>query len=125
MVITVVLPKPPSTNHIYGYTSRGGFARSYITKKGQEWFAEATYLIRSQTSKYPSFKETDKLEVYIKLYTAYGNDVDNINKPILDALAKHANLIPNDVQVHKLTTEKFHCKKDEQKVEVAISIYDC
>ena len=114
----LVLPKPPSINHIYGYTSRGGFARSYITKEGKEWFEKAGKELKKQWNKRVPIKT--EVEVYIELYTAYyRQDVDNILKPILDLLEKET-IIENDSQVTMLNVQKYKCKKTEQKVEVLV-----
>ncbi len=117
----VTLPKPPSINHIYGYTSRGGFARSYITKEGKLWFEKvAPILTKHFRRKNPIDTE---VEVWIVLYTAYyRQDVDNIAKPILDSLQKNG-ILTNDSLVYKIDIEKFKCKKDEERVEVEIQGY--
>lgn len=116
----VTLPKPPSINHIYGYTSRGGFARSYITKKGKEWFdTVAPILTKAYKRKSPIDTE---VEVWIVLHTAYRQDVDNIAKPILDSLQKNG-ILENDALVYKLDIEKFKCKRGEEKVDIEIQGY--
>ena len=113
----ITLNKPPSINHIYGYTSRGGFARSYITKEGKNWFEEAGEDLHKQWKRKTSIK--NEVEVFIELYTAYRQDVDNILKPILDLLQKE-NVIENDSQVTTLNVQKYKCKRTEQKVTVVI-----
>lgn len=115
-----ILPKPPSINQIYKYTSRGGFARSYISKEGTAWFQESS-LIVDKGREGPTIN--DLIEVKIKLFTARHQDVDNINKPILDLLQKHTLIIKDDAQVFKLTTEKFKCKVKNEHVEVEIFPY--
>lgn len=116
-----VLPKPPSINHIYGFTSRGGFARSYITKDGKKWFDEVTEIYKKQYKrKNPIGTE---IEVWIELYTNYyRQDVDNIAKPILDSLQKNG-VIENDSLIYKIDIEKFKCGKEEQRVEVELQGY--
>lgn len=116
------LPKPPSINNIYAYTSRGGIARSYITRRGVAWFDEAGYLVNTQRTTSVPIK--DKVYIIINLFTARAQDVDNINKPILDLLAKHMQVILNDQQVYKLTTEKHPCKQTEEHVEIEILSYN-
>ena len=116
------LPKPPSVNHIYGYTSKGGYARSYITKEGRAWFQEAGILLKKQIRKRKPIES--HVEVFIELHTAYfRQDVDNILKPILDLLEKN-RIIKNDNLVIKLDVEKFKCKKVDQKVVVEIWDYE-
>lgn len=116
-----ILPKPPSINHIYGYTSRGGFARSYITKKGKEWFARAASLVKKHTL--PTDPIAYPIDVRIKLFTARHQDVDNINKPLLDLLQKHTNVIKDDAWVYRLITEKIKCKVKDEKVELEVFLY--
>lgn len=114
-------PKPPSINHIYGYTCKGGFARSYITKEGKDWFEEAGYLLKSQVkTKNPI--ETP-CEIWIVLYTArMSQDVDNILKPILDLLQKQG-IIKNDNLIYKLDIEKYKVKVGEERIDVELLGY--
>lgn len=116
----LTLPKPPSINHIYGFTSRGGFARSYITKIGKTWFEEAGYRLKEQLPQTEPI--TTNLTISIELHTARRQDVDNILKPILDLLQKQG-LIENDSQVYKLTVEKFRCKIPDEKVILELTPY--
>lgn len=122
-MITLKLPKPPSINHLYGYTSKGGFARSYVTKQGKDWFENAMELVKSQTRNRKPI--TTELEVEINLYTARHQDVDNVSKPILDLLQKkYSHLIENDAQVYRLTIEKFKSKVVDERVEVFLTPYE-
>jgi Holliday junction resolvase RusA-like endonuclease len=117
----ITLPKPPSINHIYGYTSRGGFARSYITREGKVWFEIAGELLKKKYKKKTPIKT--EVEIWIVLYTNYyRQDVDNIAKPILDALQKNG-VLENDALVYKIDIEKYKCKKEEQRVEIEIQGY--
>jgi len=115
------LPKPPSINHIYGFTSRGGFARSYITKEGKAWFETVAEIYKKEYKRKAPLEV--EVEVWVTLYTNYyRQDVDNIAKPILDSLQKNGILL-NDSLVYKLDIEKFKCKKEEQHVEIEIMGY--
>lgn len=136
----IQIPKPPSVNHIYGLSSRGGFARSYITKEGVLWFETAAKICGKNFKRKPI---ADDVEVYIELYHARKQDVDNINKPILDLLSKWClkcqtkvdrrkgcrcgkNLVVmiDDDQVYRLTTEKHKIEKgEEERVTVDIMGY--
>lgn len=113
-----ILPKPPSINHIYGFTSRGGFARSYITQEGKAWFEEAGYRIKKIKQNTPSFATS--IEISIKLFTSRRQDIDNITKPILDILQKQGVYL-NDVLVTHLDIEKIKCKKEEERVEIDVN----
>lgn len=136
----VTLPKPPSINHIYAYTSRGKFARSYITKRGKDWFLSASQSIKEQVG--IPIPNSAIVEVSIKLYTCRMQDLDNITKPILDLLAvvcaecqekvgrrksckcgaKHT-VLEDDSQVYKIVSEKFKVKTvSEEKVVVGVRL---
>lgn len=134
------LPKPPSINHIYGYTARSGFARSYITKEGIDWFTNGALLLKK---KFKRKVITDPVEIDIELYHHRKQDVDNILKPILDLLSKwclqcqekihsrkgcqcgkNVRILEDDDQVYRLTIEKYTIKKDEeQHINVEIMGY--
>ena len=97
----ITLPKPPSVNHLYGITCRSGYARKYVTSKGNAWFEEAGLLLRSQYKK----KHTKEIDLYVKFYTIRG-DIDNIGKALLDLLQK-TGTIEDDKQVMFLQIEKI------------------
>jgi Holliday junction resolvase RusA-like endonuclease len=140
MIMVVDLPKPPSINHIYGLTSSGKFARSYMTKQGVEWFKEASKKLHNYSRRKPI---TDDVEVWITLYTARDQDVDNILKPILDLLGGWCfkcdskftsrkdckckarwSILANDRQVYKLDVEKEKVDtKEEERVSVEVLGY--
>lgn len=115
----VTLPKPPTTNHIYGFTSKGGFARSYVTKEGKLFFEEAEKIIKKVWKKKPI---EAPCEVWIQVYTSRMRDVDGSAKPILDALQKNG-VVKNDSQFYKMDIERFSCKVGEDRVEVEIMGY--
>lgn len=138
--MSLVFPKPPSLNHIYGYTSHGGFARSYITKKGKDWFKEALQIISESDYQYLKEPISDQLEIHIDLYTRRNQDIDNILKPTLDSLGsycflcgtkctsrtdcdcgKNMKVIVDDKNVFKLIANKHKIKSPEpERVEVSI-----
>jgi Holliday junction resolvase RusA-like endonuclease len=115
--MTFTLRKPPSINHIYGFTSKGGFARSYITKVGKAWFAVAEKKIHDEN---PDPMITAPVSLKIALYTARVQDIDNILKPILDVLQK-AQVIKNDNQIYSLHVEKIRSKISDERVEVTLT----
>ena len=137
----IVIKKPPSLNQIYRFSSKGGFARSYITQKGQDWFVSSAQTVAKEHSFGKKFPLQGKISLTIVLYTARFQDVDNILKPILDLLSstclicyeKHSakkycachqnkSLIANDEQVYKLCVEKHKVAHlPEERVEIEIS----
>lgn len=111
---TITLPLPPSVNSLYG---RNGW-RTYITAKGQAWFDEAGYMLKSQW-KHKTI--TDDLSVYIKLYHAKRYDWDNCLKATNDLLTK-MSVIEDDSQIQFGQVEKIKVKTmKEQKLEIEIS----
>lgn len=114
-----ILPKPKSTNHIYGFTSRGGFARSYITKEGKEWFNTAALLIASQREDKKTIKS--KVRVDIEFYTCRRQDIDGILKPLLDSLEKNG-IIENDVLICDLHIKKHKTICSDERVEIIIQV---
>lgn len=139
MVIT--LPKPPSVNQIYGLTSRGSFARSYMTKAGVDWFESAGNLLKKQLHNRKSI-DAD-VELWINLYTSRAHqDIDNILKPTLDLLAgwcrkcqtkftsrkdcickEKFSALVNDKQVYKLDIEKHVVAKTYERITIEILGY--
>lgn len=117
-MLRAILPKPPSVNHLYGFTSRGGFARSYITKQGKQWFSDAGYLLKSQVK----IAEPIQTEVAVTfwLYTCRFQDASNLEKALFDLL-EEVQIIKNDVQIieHHSYTKKVAHRKDE-KVVIAL-----
>lgn len=117
--IKLVLRKPPSINHIYAYTSRGGYAHSYITSEGKTWFEEGIYKAKVQSSGV-RFDRT-KLRLEIHLFTSREiQDIDNINKPLLDLLQK-SEIIDNDKYIYELHSYKEICTKESERVELILS----
>lgn len=127
----IQIPKPPSVNHIYGFTARGGFARSYITKEGVLWFETTAALCGKSFKRKPI---ADPVEVWIELYHTRKQDVDNVLKPILDLLSKwcvkcqgkvdrrkgcycgkNLTVLVDDDQVYRLNIEKYQIKKGEEE----------
>jgi len=111
----ITLPKPPSTNHIYKFTSQGGFARSYISKEGNLWFSNAGLILKSH---YKTCYD-GPVSFYIKLY-CIRNDIDGIIKPTLDLFQK-TGIIKNDRQVMFLQIEKIIIHKAyDEKLEIEL-----
>jgi Holliday junction resolvase RusA-like endonuclease len=134
----ISLPKPPSVNHIYGLSSTSGHARSYITAEGVAWFQQACSILDKQFDKETI---TTPIAVLVKLYHYRKQDIDNINKPLLDSLHKwclkcqtrivrkigckcnqNHKVIEDDDQVYDLHTIKFRVGKGEREyVEITIT----
>lgn len=114
----IILKKPPSVNHLYAATSRGGFLHYYITREGKKWFLEAGEQLKKQWHKKKTIE--GEIELFIELYTAYlRQDCDNIVKAIQDLLQKNAIII-NDSQVFVLNVQKYKCSKKDERIELVI-----
>lgn len=109
--VQFILKKPPAINAIYKYTSRGGFARSYISKKGLDWFEESTWVLKQKFGS--SLAITQPFRVDIELYSIQ-NDIDGVIKPLLDLLQK-SGVVENDRLVVELRVKKFdvHHRNEE------------
>jgi len=138
----IKLAKPPSINHIYGLSSKGGFARSYITKAGKDWFDKGIDDLVTQHPFGQNFPIQEKIYLIVHLYTARMQDIDNILKPTLDLIAnmcldckskytsrrtcvcgKNRSLLEDDVQIFKLLVEKHKVKhREEEKIEIDIRL---
>jgi Holliday junction resolvase RusA-like endonuclease len=115
-----IFTKPPTTNHIYGITARGGFAKMYISKEGKDWFLETEQAIKKQrTRKTPIDSEC---EIWITVYTSTRRDADGSVKPILDSLQKFG-VIENDYLFFGVHALREKCKKGEDRVEIEILGY--
>ncbi len=118
-MLKATLPKPPSLNHIYATRVFKGHSMTYITKAGQDWFQEAGWLLKSQMK----IREplAVPLRVSIHLYTARRQDIDNIVKPIFDALTK-SGVIEDDHHIVTLSVEKFRVPHiPEERVVVMVA----
>jgi len=109
--ITATLPYPPSMNH---YWRRVG-AKTLISREGRAYrkHVEALLLSRDQVE--------GRLSVSIKLYPPdkRRRDLDNIQKPLLDAL-EHARLIRDDGDIDRLLTERCDVDRANPRVELTI-----
>lgn len=116
----LTLPKPPTTNSYYALTSRGPFARMYISKEGKAWGVEATEAIRKQYKKKSPIDQ--ECEVWINVYTSITRDADATTKPVLDIL-QTCGVILNDKLFYAVHAVREKCKKGEDRVEVEILGY--
>ena len=99
-MIVLELPYPPSMNT---YWRRVG-ARTLISRKGRAYRKSVCSLLAA-----PGVRPLDgPLEMLIDAYPPdrRRRDVDNLQKPLLDAL-EHAGVYHNDCQVKRLVTEMF------------------
>lgn len=97
----VRLPFPPTINHYYGRDRRNGHA--YLTKRAHVFRKQVALVVASE----PKFG-TAKLAILVEAYPPRDvGDIDNLLKPLLDAL-EHAGVFTNDKQVDDLRITRKH-----------------
>jgi crossover junction endodeoxyribonuclease RusA len=111
--IKLTLPYPPTVNHYWGQVG----SKKFLGKKGKE-FREAVFLCAYNARKV-ALNERLHMEVYLYPPDNRKRDVDNILKPLLDAL-EHANVYENDSQIDKLCVTRMDVTKGGS-CEVVIS----
>ena len=116
MVEITLTGNPLSTQHIYKYFCRGRFGGFYMSKKGKDAKARYKEEIKEQYKGEPMEQD---VEMYVKLFfgTKRKVDVDNFSKLVNDALSELVYV--DDVQIKKLTTEKFY-DKENPHIEIVI-----
>lgn len=90
----IELPYPPSVNHYWILCNN----RKVLGKKGRI-FREA--IVAKYATVEPVFTTEVEVEIVVTLPDRRKRDIDNILKPILDAL-EHANVLENDRLVASL-----------------------
>jgi len=93
--IKLTLPYPPTVNHYWGQLG----SKKFLGKKGKE-FREAVFLC-AYIARKCTLNARLHMEVYLYPPDNRKRDVDNVLKPLLDAL-EHASIYENDSQIDKL-----------------------
>lgn len=117
--LQVSLPKPPSVNHLWGYTCQKGFARSYVTQEGRLWYQEAGIKLHEQIGHPEPILELCEIFVLLKTARPGQQDIDNIMKPLLDLFQKEG-IVKNDSQFYEMRGRKMKVKKEAEGVVVEI-----
>ena len=119
MIKITLTGNPKSTQHIYKITCRGKFASLYMSKEGKDIKKRYKEEILGQYNGEPL---KDMVEMDVKLYfgTRRKKDVDNFSKIINDALS--GIVYEDDVQIKRLTVEKFYLKENPH-IEIIIKKY--
>ena len=104
MITSLHLPYPPSVNHYWGQSGK----QRFIGKKGKEFrqaVAEACLDLELATL-------DGRLSVHVAIWPPDNRkrDVDNILKPLLDAM-EHAGVYENDSQIDELHIIRHHTLK--------------
>ena len=107
-MIQIILPYPPSTNALW----RMGRRRMYKSKRYSDWMVSCfDPLIDFETICHPV-----SIEMSVGRPDRRKRDLDNITKPILDALETH-KVLENDSLVERLL---LYWSKEHQNVRVKI-----
>lgn len=98
--VTLELPLPPSTNHLYA-TVRG---QRVLSREGRQYKAEVGWLIRQAISRQQvvAFAPETRLGVALHACISRQRDLDNLAKIVLDSLTD-GHLWSNDRWVDWLT----------------------
>ena len=98
--IHLVLPYPPSGNHLWKHTANG---KHYINQKAKDYYYDVAHLIRTQGK---MIQIDQPMVVYCRLHAPdkRRRDLDNAWKVVSDALTK-GNLWQDDNLIRKLTLE--------------------
>lgn len=101
---TLTLPYPPSLNHYW----RAVNGRMLISKAGREYRQAVGYIVLGTRIR----KMDGRLQVSIYVYPPdrRRRDLDNIQKPLLDAL-EHAGVYDDDSQIDVLHTQRGSVQK--------------
>lgn len=116
--INLVLPKPPSVNHLYSVTCRFGKPRHYMKAEGKSWFEMCGWYIKQQLSEYLTIDEPVKVKIVLSFFGRH--DLDNVFKCSLDILTDY-KIIEDDSQVYEIEAKKVRVK-ERQKEQLEIEI---
>lgn len=112
--------EPLSTNHIYKYHCRTGFASGYMTKEGKELKEIYQWQAKKQWKEKLISKE-DEVVIQMSLFfgTRRKQDIDNYSKLVLDSLS--GIVYEDDSQIFNLNIVKFY-DKENPRVELIIKL---
>lgn len=110
-MLTLKLPIPPSTNHLYANVPGRGRVK---TKAYRAWIAEAR-LQNLRARKPPMLDGTIEVNIFVPVNRR--RDIDNYGKPLLDFL-QHMGVIKNDNRIDFLSIARDPSIKDHVMVHV-------
>ena len=115
MICELYLPFPPTINNYYKKSHHGG---RYISEKGRMFRDQVAEAIRDQT---PGLFIDEQVLMEVVLFPPdkRTRDVDNYNKPLLDALT-NAKIWEDDCQVDQLFNYRGEVRKKQGSVYVRI-----
>lgn len=112
------LPWPPSINDYYGRTRRG---QVFIKQPGRDFRSRVVALVRPGVGE--AITGPVKVSIHAVAPDHRRRDLDNIEKPLLDAL-QHAGVYANDYQIKVKFIERIGVLKGRGGVVVIVEETD-
>ena len=103
--IKLTLPYPPTVNHYWGQLG----SKKFLGKKGKEFRQEV--IIAVYNARQGGLNARLHVEVYLYPPDNRKRDLDNVLKPLLDAM-EHAGVYENDSQIDKLCITRMETTKN-------------
>lgn len=120
--LRLVLPMPPSVNHMYLQSRWGG--KRIRTKKAREWFDQAEKIVRNEilNQKWePTINQKIVLDVLTMFPDRRKRDTNNTAKALCDML-EHAGVYDND-RFALVRYIDYGVDRENPRVEVVIRVY--
>ena len=95
--VKLTLPYPPTVNHYWGQLG----SKKFLGKKGKQFRDDVVISAYACNAQEGPLKGRLHVQVYLYPPDKRKRDVDNVLKPLLDAL-EHAGVYENDSQIDKL-----------------------
>jgi crossover junction endodeoxyribonuclease RusA len=105
-VIEFWLPFPPSANHYWRATARGG----YLTQKAKNYHSAVLAVVMQNRLK-KNLTGRLRVELYVHPPDRRQRDIANSEKVLCDSLQK-SQVYENDTQIDQLYIERCEIKKD-------------
>ena len=121
-VLRLVLPMPPSVNHMYLQSRWGG--KRIRTKKAREWFGQAEKIVRNEILN-QQWEATVNQKIVLDVLTMFPDrrkrDTNNTAKALCDML-EHAGVYDND-RFALVRYIDYGVDRENPRVEVVIHVY--
>jgi crossover junction endodeoxyribonuclease RusA len=114
--LKATLPWPPSVNHYW----KSNGTRRYISPQARQWLEEALWLLKQARGGRPTIQGEVAVRIVAYPPDHRKRDLDNLLKPILDALTK-SGIIEDDYQVADLHMTRRASEKPG-KVQVVVEV---
>lgn len=114
----VELPFPPSANRLWRYVKIGGVKRPILSAEARKYYETVAVIIRNYRQDVPS-SASHRVDIGIMATDSRNRDIDNVAKPILDALTK-ARLWTDDSTVDELVLRRLPVRRGAGCVVVSV-----